>query len=451
MQLLVVVLALSLVDVILSAGCNSKVPIRGKPNNFPILDLTKPNPNMVLLGQIKNAKAYLVTVPNSGGNTVSNYTVTHVWGNYYEMGYAQGAILMKHGPSSIKHFIDSVWEYFEEQVEGALPNFFPAWFAKIIADFGLEIALDVTASITYPWTDQRIFDELQGLADSTGLQYRKLLRVHMIAGLTQGKCSMFGMWGDALASGDARGHVLQLRALDWDMKGPFRNYASITVYHPNDGTNAHLLIGMAGFIGGLTGVSDKQLGISEIGVSYPDASFGAESRFGIPFIFLLRDILRFDVTVDDSISRMANAKRTCDLILGVGDGKLGEFRGFAYGSETFKVMDDQNMLPDAPTWHPRIKHVVYWGMDWVCPAYNTVLSEQIKMHYGSITPEIAIQNITAIEMSGDNHLAFYDLTEMTFWASFAAAKTVGGPVAAYDRQFVKYNAWDLFNEKQPNL
>lgn len=38
----------------------------------------------------------------------------------------------------------------------------------------------------------------------------------MIAGLTQGACSAFGMWGPALANPNK---VLQLRALDWDMNG----------------------------------------------------------------------------------------------------------------------------------------------------------------------------------------------------------------------------------------
>jgi hypothetical protein len=32
------------------------------------------------------------------------------------------------------------------------------------------------------------------------------------------------------------------------------------------------------------GMSSAQLGISEIGVGYPDSTFGSESRIGIPFI-----------------------------------------------------------------------------------------------------------------------------------------------------------------------
>jgi len=351
---------------------------------------------------------------------------------------------------NVTEFIGRVWLHMEQIVEDALPNYFPAWFAKAISDFGLDVALDATEWLTAGYTDSKIFEEIQGISDATGVDYKTLLRVHMIAGLTQGKCSMFGIWGKALDP-TYKGTLIQLRALDWDMNGPFQDFSGITVYHPNDGTNAHANIGFVGFIGGLTGISSTQMGISEIGVSYPDSSFGDESRIGVPFIFLLRDILRYDRTVDDSITRMSNAKRTCDLILGVGDGKLTEFKGFGYSSSNLRIFDDKNLMPYNETWHPRIENVVYWGMDWLCPAYNTVLSQQIKKYYGKITPEIAIRYLTAVEMSGDNHLAFYDLSQMLFWVSFAAPNGVGGPVAAYDRQFVKFNATQLFLELKPSF
>lgn len=50
-------------------------------------------------------------------------------------------------------------------------------------------------------------------------------------------------------------------------------------------------------------------------------------------------------------------------------------------------------------------------------------------------------------MSGDNHLAFYDLTQMQFWVSFAAPKDVTGNVAAYARQFTKFDATVLLKEE----
>lgn len=63
------------------------------------------------------------------------------------------------------------------------------------------------------------------------------------------------------------------------------------------------------------------MAISEIGVSFPDDTFGRESRIGNPFTFVLREILEFDQTLDQALTRIETAHRTCNLILGVGDGK----------------------------------------------------------------------------------------------------------------------------------
>ena len=69
--------------------------------------------------------------------------------------------------------------------------------------------------------------------------------------------SMFGAWGDAVSSGPAAGHVLQLRALDWNTDGPFRDYSQITVYHPAPTYGyAFANIGFSGFVGSITGLNE---------------------------------------------------------------------------------------------------------------------------------------------------------------------------------------------------
>lgn len=102
---------------------------------------------------------------------------------------------------------------------------------------------------------------------------------------------MYGAWGAATAS---TGKTFQLRALDWDIDGPFKDYPAVVVYHPTDNGHAFANVGFVGWIGALSGQSSAHMAISEIGVAFPDASFGQESRIGIPFTFLLRDILQFD-------------------------------------------------------------------------------------------------------------------------------------------------------------
>jgi len=65
---------------------------------------------------------------------------------------------------------------------------------------------------------------------------------------------------------------------------------------------------------------------------------------------------------------MKTTKRTCNLILGVGDGK-SEFRSFQYGHSVLNAIDDKNPLPKAD-WHQAIENAVYYGMDWLCPAFH---------------------------------------------------------------------------------
>ena len=82
----------------------------------------------------------------------------------------------------------------------------------------------------------------------------------------------------------------------------------------------------------------------------------------------MRDILQFDNTFDDAKNRITNAHRTCDLILGVGDGKSSKFNSVQYSYSVANFMDDTNQRPVAD-WHPNIENVVYHGMDWLCPGY----------------------------------------------------------------------------------
>jgi len=64
---------------------------------------------------------------------------------------------------------------------------------------------------------------------------------------------------------------------------------------------------------------------------------------------------------------------------------------------------------------------------------------------------MAIKYTASIVQSGDNHLAFYDLTNLNMYVSFAAQKNVGGKIPAYDRQFTKFDAQKLFNEPKPTI
>lgn len=154
------------------------------------------------------------------------------------------------------------------------------------------------------------------------------------------------------------------------------------MYHAEEGDNqgqSFANVGWTGWIGSITGMSSVQTAISEIGVTFPDSTFGKESRFGVPFTFLLRDVLQFDKGLDDAMTHMKDANRTCNLILGVGDGKIdtkdgaAPFRGIQYSHSVANFFDDKDMMPRNDTWHPRMDQTVYYGMDWLCPNFSVVL------------------------------------------------------------------------------
>ena len=62
---------------------------------------------------------------------------------------------------------------------------------------------------------------------------------------------MFGAWGDSVPSG-----LLQLRALDWDVDGPYKDHALIVVYHAdkvNNNPNSFINVGFVGWVGSISG------------------------------------------------------------------------------------------------------------------------------------------------------------------------------------------------------
>ena len=131
-------------------------------------------------------------------------------------------------------------------------------------------ALDRSVAKTQDYVKDYVFDELRGLSDATGLPYERARNMMWIGELSRGACSMFGAKDSATKS--RGGKLLQLRALDWDTDGPFKNHAAIVVYHPEEGAgNAWANLGFGGWTASVTGFSEKQLGISEIGVTSPAA------------------------------------------------------------------------------------------------------------------------------------------------------------------------------------
>lgn len=445
MERLVVLSLVVSLGVVDAAFCNGRPSPDAKPNMNSIINVLESGD---FVRSVPNGSLYHV------GNGEDRISVVHLWGGPYERGYALGQ-LMKNDTSV---FMSRVYQFFEDQfveaINGTVP-WIPSWAADWVADVGLAVALDLTYDITKKYTGEYFFQEMQGIADASGAHYETIRRVHMIGELTKGSCSMYGAWDSATAGGK----TLQMRALDWDTSGPFQDYPQVTVYHADEGSSdgqSFVNVGWTGWIGSITGMSSSATAISEIGVSFPDASFGKESRFGTPFTFLLRDMLQFEPTLLSGLKHITDARRTCDLILGFGDGKVATsgpdgkapFRGIQYSASVANFFDDTDMMPRNDSWHPRMKQIVYYGMDWLCPNYSEVLHRQLSSLQGTLTPENSISHVMPIVQTGDLHIAVYDLTDRVMFVANARGTGESGPAMAYDRQFVKLNMTYLFDSVQ---
>jgi hypothetical protein len=118
--------------------------------------------NLIPVTSSATAKLFKVYVPNDGGNSTQMFYVTHVWGTPYEWGYGQGTVLNQ----TIFDFVTQAWDYCDTEIAEYIP-FLPQWLADLIADVGLDVALDWVARVSEPYTSPYIYEEMRGLADGT--------------------------------------------------------------------------------------------------------------------------------------------------------------------------------------------------------------------------------------------------------------------------------------------
>jgi hypothetical protein len=264
--------------------------------------------------------------------------VLHVYGSVYDMHKAAGELLQQ----EIAALVPATLQYLYSAVNASYNlTWLPEPVRDWVIEYGVETALDWSYNATLAYSPAHWLDAEAGLADGSGASLTDLRRVAMIAEWTRAQCSMLGAWGPATPSG----RLVQLRALDWDTDGPFQRFPVLTVFHPSAATGGvpNAVLGWAGMLGAITGVSSAGVGISE---KVWDAYMGVDNPFGYAWNFLLADALMFDRDSDQVLSRIATANRTCAIWIGLGDaqgnGGGGSFKTVAYSAQQVSIYNDVN-------------------------------------------------------------------------------------------------------------
>ena len=417
--------------------CTGEPSVKGnKPNLYPI---TTP-----AINHVRDWRNGTSTGASNGGGRLfeaahpeanQTFPVLHLYGTPYEMGYAHGVLL-------------------KDTAVAQYDAFYGFLVAAAGGEANLEAMIVPVQRASAPYVSARTTDELRGLADATGYNYTRVLWMHLFPETAGGHCSMFGAWGSATQNSYG-GKTLQMRALDYMTQDFLSDYHALLVYHPADGEgHAFVNVGFAGMVTLVTGMNAAPVALSQIGVSNPDSTFGPQKNGqGIPFIFLLRDLLQFGGTLPDVEAALRKAHRTIDLILGFGvpfdNDKGGDapFTGVQYAADQVRFYDDTNMLPVNASWHPKIQDVVYHGMDWDCPGWTKPLGEKLAQYHGNLTAALTVREINARVQTGNLHVAIYEIEQQIMYVSFSAGekqRALGGPAFAYERPYARVDVGALF-------
>ncbi|MDD8044252.1 MAG: C45 family autoproteolytic acyltransferase/hydrolase [Verrucomicrobiota bacterium] len=166
--------------------------------------------------------------------------VVVVGGTPYEMGYQYGRLMRE----EIEAFVPLVLERFKQAMDVSSEE------------------LDAVWRITSAYTDDRVEQELLGLAAGAGVPVTLLQQVHVVPLLAPYSCSSVAAWGDATADG----HLYQTRDLDWQLEIGAHDFPVVVVYVPDRGV-AHVNPAFAGFCGAHTGMNEAGIVLSEMGDS----------------------------------------------------------------------------------------------------------------------------------------------------------------------------------------
>jgi len=313
----------------------------------------------------------------------------------------------------------------------------------------MNAALEWELLETGPFIPQHFWEEMTGLADGSGISRSEVYKIHMFPELIKAQCSMFGAWGEATIN-STKGNLVQLRSLDFGTTNPFRLEPQLAVYHPNkDGGNTFAHLTFTGFLGAFTGYGQETAICEKVWDSYNETT----KRAGIPWNFVLRDILQFDTTKEQGEERLKNANRTCSIFVGIGDHQSGEFNAVEYSPDIFEVFQDNTPFPGfkpmSPE-HPLFSDLVYIDKH-VQPSSDPCMAQLLQQNYGSIDPLNTI-NLISLFQTGDLHAAVYDYGANKMYIGVANQTGPYPPpdqnaiLPAYSRPFLSFDMTSLFSE-----
>ncbi len=334
----------------------------------------------------KSFTGYLTTA----GDSTDRFQVAVVKGTPYEMGQQLGTML-------------------KDEITVCLNTFLAAARQESPEAFGNE-ALDKAWEVNSPFIDERVKEEMKGLADATGLDLQDIRRAHMVPVVGTYSCSGVVVWGPATATG----HTYQIRNLDFSKDAGLQDHPLVVVYVPDSGA-VQVNVSFAGYIASHTGMNARHLVFGEIGES--PASEYPYDLHGAHFSFLFRKMMYDATSLDDIIRTIRTTPLIKRYFLFFSDGREASQGGVKVlvstpDSVKYHIWRDNDPDDiDAPNVLP---NVVYNTMN------NPVAFKMLKEYYGRFDADKMIELSRAVADEDGNLMnVVYDATTMEMWIAYA--------------------------------
>ena len=359
------------------------------------------------------AKGHQIMV-NEGAAQVP---VVVVKGTPYEMGRQLGEII---GPQ-MKRFIPSAMEGIMKKL-GVTSDYLREVWARSAA-FG----------------DDRVEQEMAGLADGSGVPLALLQTMHAVPLLMPYSCSSIAAWGPATEDG----HLYQTRNLDWSLEVKAHEFPVIVVYIPDKG-NAHVIPTFAGMIGAHTGMNVRGIALAEMGDSP-----AREMPYQIHaphFTVFFRTMLYDSGSLTEVLELFQAQPQTKRYHYVFGDG----------------LSDKRAVKIRAHSPEPPDKRIVIWKdndpSDETAPAVlpGIVYNDEgrgafptLKAEHGKLNAEKMIKLANSIPIKGGSVVnVVYDATALRMWVTYAH-----GDEEAYQRPsvFLDLRTLDADKDGKPDL
>ncbi|XZE19143.1 C45 family autoproteolytic acyltransferase/hydolase [Pirellulaceae bacterium SH449] len=346
--------------------------------------------------ETSNTTGHLVQIIDNG----ITLPVAVVRGTPYEMGFQLGQL-------------------FGEQIRGVVPSL----VESVSQEMGLTTSdLQETWARTAAYGDDRLEQELTGLADGSGVSLITLQSMHAIPLLMPYSCSSIAAWGDATVDG----HLYQTRNLDWNINIGVHNYPMIVLYIPNEGV-PHVVPSFAGMIGAHTGMNAKGIALSEMGdASKKEAPYHVHAPH---FTCFFRTMLYDSQSLSDAVRifRAQPQTKRYHFVFGDGQTELGAVKVRTNASKPtateIEVWQDNDKTDE---FYPNVLSCVVYN-DEGRGAFPTLKSQSGKLDGPKL---VALANQIPIK-GGNVENVVYDATALRMWVSYAK-----GSEEAYKRPYV---------------